>query len=194
MDGNNANATNQNNVATPVQQSTVQSANVDYDKMAEALERRSNGFMKSYLKEQGLSEDEMKEAIKTFKNNKTQKAQESQNNLINTQNQLQEVQNQNKNLMIENTAYQLSEELNIDKKAMPYLIKMAEFNECFDEKGSINNEKVKEALNKVLEDIPGLKKKEENKNPGIVIGADNSNSSQPTGNLFNFGFTGVRKQ
>lgn len=192
MNENNTNATNQNNVAIPVQQSTVQPANVDYDKMAEALEKRSNGFMKSYLKEQGLSEDEMKEAIKTFKSNKTEKEEAVQNNLSNMQNQLQESLNQNKQLKIEKSAYQLTDDLGVDKKTMPYLIKMADFKDCFDEKGNISNDKVKESLNKVLEDIPGLKKQEENKT-GIIIGADTSNSSQPSGNLFNFGFTGVRK-
>ena len=68
---NNVTPGGQNNPQnTLVQQGTTQPVNVDYDRMAEAIEKRSNSFMKTYLKEQGLSETEMQEAIKTFKDNK----------------------------------------------------------------------------------------------------------------------------
>lgn len=183
-----------NNAAQPVanQQATT-TVNVDYDKMAEALDKRSNGFMKSYLKEQGLSEDEMKEAIKTFKNNKSQKEAETQTNLTNVQSQLQDSQAENRNLKVENTLYSLADELNVDRKNVPYLIKMANLENCFNEKGEIQADKVKEAANKVLEDIPGLKKVEEKNDTGITIGANNENASQASGNIFGFNFTGVRK-
>lgn len=183
-----------NNAAQPVanQQATT-TVNVDYDKMAEALDKRSNGFMKSYLKEQGLSEDEMKEAIKTFKNNKSQKEAEAQTNLTNVQSQLQDSQAENRNLKVENTLYSLADELNVDRKNVPYLIKMANLENCFNEKGEIQADKVKEAANKVLEDIPGLKKVEEKNDTGITIGANNENASQASGNIFGFNFTGVRK-
>lgn len=184
------NSTAQPNVAT--QQATT-SVNVDYDKMAEAIDKRSNGFMKSYLKEQGLSEDEMKEAIKTFKTNKSQKEAETQTNLNNVQNQLQSSQAEIKSLKIENTLYSLADELNVDRKNVPYLIKMANLDNCFSEKGEIETDKVKEAINQVLTDIPGLKKKEEKEDTGITIGANNSNAGQASGNMFGFNFTGVRK-
>lgn len=184
------NSTAQPNVAT--QQATT-SVNVDYDKMAEAIDKRSNGFMKSYLKEQGLSEDEMKEAIKTFKTNKSQKEAETQTNLNNVQNQLQSSQAEIKSLKIENTLYSLADELNVDRKNVPYLIKMANLENCFSEKGEIETDKVKEAINQVLTDIPGLKKKEEKEDTGITIGANNSNAGQASGNMFGFNFTGVRK-
>lgn len=193
MNEKNQSAVNNTAQTIVANQQATPTVNVDYDKMAEALDKRSNGFMKTYLKEQGLSEDEMKEAIKNFKTNRSQKEVEAQTNLSNVQSQLQDSQAENRNLKVENTLYSLADELNVERKNVPYLIKMASLENCFNEKGEIQADKVKEAVNKVLEDIPGLKKVEEKNDTGITIGANNANASQASGNMFGFNFTGVRK-
>ena len=96
-------------------------------------------------------------------------------------------------LQIENEALKLASDLNVDNKTIPYLIKLADFNGCIDDKGGIAPDKVKEALNKVLTDVPSLKASDNTSTAGVTVGADASNGSQPSGNMFNFGFTGVRK-
>ena len=94
---------------------------------------------------------------------------------------------------IDNEAFKQAIDLGIDTKTIPYLTKLADFNSVTDEKGVIDSEKVKEALNKVLTDVPSLKPNKE-ESSGFVVGADTSNSTQNTsGRLFNFDFTGVRK-
>ena len=176
-----------------VQQGTTQPVNVDYDRMAEAIEKRSNSFMKTYLKEQGLSETEMQEAIKTFKDNKAKSSIDVQNNLTTLQNQLNEKDSKYQKLQLESEAYKQAISLKVDEKTIPYLIKMADFKDCFDEKGDITPDKVKDALNQVLTDVPTLKTNENESKSGVQVGADSSTQVQPNGNMFGFNFAGVRK-
>lgn len=50
-----------------------------------------------------------------------------------------------------------SVELGIDAKTIPYVLKMADLSQVVGQDGKINDEILKAALNKVLEDVPGLK-------------------------------------
>lgn len=180
---------------------TTQNANqgisIDYDKIQGMIDSRNQrneeSILKSYFQKQGLSENEMNEAISTFK---TQKEENSKKQVVdnqNLQNQLNESNLKNQKLQIENEALRLAGDLQVDNKTIPYLIKLADFNGCIDDKGVIAPDKVKESLNKVLTDVPNLKAKESNSTAGVTVGADSSNGSQPSGNMFNFGFAGVRK-
>lgn len=196
-DGSNAEVTTAQNVTQNTNQGSNQNPTIDYDKIQGMIDSRNarteESVLKSYFQSQGLSEDEMKQAISTYK---TQKAEnDKQQGLDNAklQGQLQEANNRVLETQIDNEAFKQAIELGIDTKTIPYLTKMADFTGVTDEKGTIDSEKVKEALNKVLEDIPSLKPSKEQRS-GIVVGADTSNSTQnASGNLFNFGFTGVRK-
>ena len=48
-------------------------------------------------------------------------------------------------------------ELGVDLKTMPYVLKLADLSNAADEKGTINKENLKAALNTVLEELPQLK-------------------------------------
>lgn len=197
MEGNQA----QNPAVTTGSNVTQQNANqgnaIDYDKIQGMIDSRNqrneDSILKSYFQQQGLSEDEMKQAINSFK---TQKEENNKKQVVdneNLQNQLTQVQGQLLQSQINNEAFKQAIELGVDMKTIPYLTKLADFTSVCDEKGAINAEKVKEALNKVLTDVPSLKIKENDGTAGVKVGADTSNSSQPSGSLFGFNFTGVRK-
>lgn len=66
--------------------------------------------------------------------------------------------------------------LDIDSKSIPYVVKLADFSNVSDEKGAINGDSVKSALEKVLEDVPALKKASPDLGD-LKIGADGSQSS-----------------
>lgn len=173
------------------------SSGIDYEKIQGMIEcrnqRNEDSILKSYFQKQGLNEEEMNQAIANFK---TQKKENSQKQVVDNhslQNQLREQNLNNQKLKIENEALMLANDLQVDCKTIPYLIKLADFNDCINDKNEIDSSKVKEALNKVLTDVPSLKLKENDNTVGITIGADSSNGSQPNGNMFNFGFAGVRK-
>lgn len=182
---------------TNATQSVTQTPAIDYDKIQGMIDSRNqrneDSILKSYFQKQGLSEDEMSEAIKNFKDNKVKASEDAQNNLTNLQDQLNKSNARISKVEMEYEAFKQAIDLNVDSKTIPYLIKMADFSKCLDDKGQITPDKVKEALNQVLTDIPNLKSKEEDNVSGIQVGADSSNSGQPSGNLFGFNFTGVRK-
>ncbi len=170
---------------------------IDYDKIQGMIDSRNqrneDAILKSYFQKQGLSEDEMNTAIQSFKTKREQDSKQQKVDNENLQNQLKDKDAVILKQNIEHEALLQALELGVDTKTVPYLIKLADFSSVTDEKGSIDGEKVKTALSKVLTDVPGLKQEKEKGTEGVQIGADTSNSTQPSGSLFNFGFTGVRK-
>ena len=109
--------------------------------------------LKGYFKQQGLSKEEIEQAISSFKEQKA--AQQPDMEQI----QLQAVQVRQalQQAQIENKAILSAIELRLDVKTVPYLMKMADFNNVMKEDGTVNEDTIKEALNKVLEDVPALK-------------------------------------
>ena len=57
--------------------------------------------------------------------------------------------------------------------------------------GKIQEDTLKTALQKVVDDIPGLKK-QLNGVVGITVGADTNNNTNSNNSVFDFGFAGVR--
>jgi len=182
--------------ATP--QNTNQGAAIDYDKIQGMIDSRNqrneDSILKSYFQKQGLSEDEMNQAISTFKTQRDENNKQQAVDNQNLQNQLNESNLKYQKLQIESEAFKQAIDLEVDNKTIPYLIKLADFNGCLDDKGVIAPDKVKEALNKVLTDVPSLKASDNTSTAGVTVGADASNGSQPSGNMFGFNFASVRKQ
>ena len=83
------------------------------------------------------------------------------------------------------------DDLNVDNKTMPYLLKMADFNNCIGKDGNVLEDTLKAALQKVVDDVPGLKKQVQGV-VGITVGADTNNGTNSNNGVFDFGFTGVR--
>lgn len=73
-------------------QNNQQTAGVDYDKIQAMLDnataKKENAVLKSYFQQQGLSEDEISQAIATFKQNKQQQTEQQQNANANLQNEV----------------------------------------------------------------------------------------------------------
>ena len=182
---------------TNATQSATQAPTIDYEKIQGMIDSRNqrneDSILKSYFQKQGLSEDEMNEAIKTYKDNQSQKANEAQNNLTDLQDKLSKSDAKYQKLQIESEAFKQAIDLNVDTKTIPYLIKLADFNGCINEKGETLPDKIKDALNQVLTDVPNLKANEGDNKAGVKVGADTDNASQPSGNIFGFNYNGVRK-
>lgn len=185
------------NATAPNTNQGVNNSAIDYDKIQRMIDSRNqrneDSILKSYFQKQGLSEDEMNQAISTFK---TQKEENSKKQVVdnqNLQNQLNESSLENQNLKIEIEALRLASDLKVDNKTIPYLIKLADFNGCIDDKGAIASDKVKEALNKVLTDVPNLKMSESNGIVGVKVGADASNSEGSSLDSILSGIFGTKK-
>lgn len=177
-------------------QGTTQTPSIDYDKIQGMIDSRNSkteeSVLKSYFQSQGLSADEMNQAIKTFK---TQKEENNKQQIIDNNSLKEQLATANKATLqsnIEKEAIMQALELGIDTKTIPYVSKLADFSKAVDDQGKIDNEAIKTAIQQVLDDVPAFKSKNENASD-LKVGADGSDTKNPSGELFNFGFTGVRK-
>ena len=202
MEGNDANNnanSNQNNAqnTTGQQNKTANQASstIDYNKIQEMIDGRNakteDSILKSYFEKQGLSKEEMESAINAFKTQKANQAKAQDTELADTQASLKKAQLENQRLKIEKKAYDFVDDLNIDNKTMPYLLKMADLSKCIDKEGNVLEDTLKTALEQVIADVPGLKKQTQGV-VGITVGADTTNNTNSNNNVFDFGFAGVR--
>lgn len=157
----------------PAPQSNPTQPAIDYDKIQQmlngTLQAKEDTALKAYFKQQGLSQQEVEQAIATFKEQKAQ----NQPNVEVIQQQANQAQVQMQRAIIERDAYMLSGEIGVDLKTMPYVLKMADLAEVV-ENGQVNQDKLKEALNKVLEEVPQLKPQAETQQSGFrQIGVGN---------------------
>jgi len=141
----------------------------DYDKLASIISGKQSvtedTILKNYFKQQGLSSEEMNQAIQSFR---TEKAKNNPD-VTAIQSQLTQAQALAEKAEVERLATIEAVGLGIDVKTLPYVLKMADLSSVKGQDGKVNQESVKNALNKVLEDVPQLKPTQAT-NQGFQIG------------------------
>lgn len=130
---------------------------IDYGKIQQMLDgtlaAKEDTALKAYFKQQGLSQQEVEQAIAAFKQQKAANTPDVGAMQI----QLTQAQEAAKQAQIQNVAILAAVSLGIDAKTIPYILKMADLSQAVGQDGKVNEENLKAALNKVLEDVPGLK-------------------------------------
>lgn len=109
--------------------------------------------LKNYFRNQGMTEEEMKQAIAVFKQQKAA----SQPDVKEIQAQLAKAQEESLRAAIENAAIMEAVGMGLDAKTIPYVLKMADLSNAVGQDGKTSQENIKNAINKVLEDVPQLK-------------------------------------
>lgn len=189
---NNQNLENQNQQPSGNQQQPT----FDYDKLATLITGKQSvtedTVLKSYFKEQGLSSDEMKQAISAFKAEKAKNTPD----VNKLQSDITTANNARLQAEINQHATLEAVKLGVDIKSIPYVIKMADFSNVATD-GSISTDKVTEAVKKVIEDIPAFKggnvSGDENQNNGFQkIGGDGGNENKATEDMLR-GIFGIKK-
>lgn len=163
---------------TGQQSGTAAGPQFDYEKLASLIAGKTSvtedTVLKSYFKQQGLSQEEMAQAIQAFK---AQKAA-SQPDVGALQSQAAQAQAQARQIQIENAAILAAVGLGIDAKTIPYLIKMTDLSQAVGQDGKVNTETVTNALKKTLEDVPGLKPQAAGQSGFVQIGAAGNGNQQ----------------
>ena len=130
---------------------------IDYDKLAQLISGKQaateDSLLKGYFKQQGLSQEEMEQAIAAFKQQKAANTPD----VGALQTQMTQAQAAAQQAQIQAAATLEAVALGIDAKSIPYILKLADFSQAVGQDGKINNETVNNALKKVLADIPALK-------------------------------------
>lgn len=162
--------------------SSAQPPQIDYEKLAGIISGKQTvteeTVLKNYFKNQGLSGEEMHQAIASFKEQKAKNTPDpiALQNQLNTANRLLLTEKINNQATLQAMA------LGIEAKSIPYIIKMADMSNVTDDKGNVVEENVKKAIEKVLEDVPALKGNmgsgnAENKKGGFHIGGSVGNNN-----------------
>ena len=171
---------NQNSPANP--QTPPQNAPaIDYAKIQQMLEgtlaAKEDTALKAYFKQQGLSQQEVVQAIAAFKQQKAANQPDVnalQGQITEAQSQMAAAQEAAKQAQIESAATMMAVTLGIDAKTIPYVLKMADLGQVMGQDGKINEETLKTSLNKVLEDIPALKPQASGSSGFVQVGAANN--------------------
>lgn len=139
------------------QQNPAAAPEFDYEKLAQLVAGKQTvteeSVLKGYFKQQGLSKEQLDQAIAAFK----QQQAASQPDVAAIQQQAVQAQALAQQAMLDKEATLAAIGLGIDAKTIPYVLKMADLNQAMGQDGKINEETLKNALNKVLEDVPALK-------------------------------------
>ena len=152
----------------------------DYDKLASLINGKQSvtedTVLKSYFKEQGLSADEMKQAISAFKEQKAKNTPD----IAKMQSEVESANNAKLTAEVNQSATLEAVKQGVDVTSVPYVLKMADFSAVITD-GKISTEKLTEAVKKVLDDIPALKAKA-SENAGSVqkIGGDGNGNKNLT--------------
>ena len=153
-------------------------AAIDYGKIQQMLDgtlaAKEDTALKAYFKQQGLSQQEVEQAIAAFKQQKAANTPD----VGAMQNQLTQAQETAKQAQIQNAAILVAVSMGIDAKTIPYILKMADLSQAVGQDGKVNEENLKAALNKVLEDVPALKPQASGTTGFIQVGAASSGTGQ----------------
>lgn len=149
---------------------------IDYGKIQQMLDgtlaAKEDTALKAYFRQQGLSQEEVEQAIAAFKQQKAANTPD----VGAMQAQVTQAQATARQAQIESAAVMAAVGLGVDAKTIPYVIKMADLSQVVGQDGKINEETMKAALSKVLEDVPGLKPQAAGTTGFVQVGAASSNA------------------
>ena len=167
----------------------------DYDKLAGIINGKQRAdeetILKKYFKNQGLSSDEMEQAIAAFKDQKAKNTPD----VGKLQSDLSTAQSDLLRERINTAAMKAALKQGVPLESVDYLLRMADLNKATDETGQVQEDAVTEAIKKVLEDVPALKgnKPEGNGGTGFNrIGGDGQNTTGTDEDMLR-GIFGIRK-
>lgn len=146
---------------TQTTQSTTSQTAIDYTKIEDIVNKRSSNAsesaVKGYLKEQGLSGDELNDAVKQYKTAQALKAKEEQEKASNLVKENAALKAQIMNASIDSKVSELSAGMGVSAEKLPFLQKMVDRSKASKEDGSLNDEEIKKAIEDVLKAFPDFK-------------------------------------
>ncbi|MGM9649227.1 MAG: hypothetical protein ACI3XY_04580 [Butyricicoccaceae bacterium] len=152
---------------------------IDYEKLAGIVAGKQkvaeDTVLKNYFKQQGLDAEQMAQAINTYK----EQQKTNTPDVATLQTQLSQSQEAARRAQVESAAMMEAVSLGVDPKVIPYLIRLADTSQAVGQDGKVDSEAVKNALNKVLEDVPALKAQPQ-QSSGFHIGASNEGNQNQT--------------
>lgn len=152
--------------------------NFDYDKLAEAIAKRNasheTAVLKGMLKEQGLTKEEVDEAVKQYRQNQANKAKEEQKRIDNIIAENQRYKEAEIAKQVNGEASVIAKELGVREDRIETLIALCDRSKFTDDKGVINKEEMKKELEAKLTSVPEFKNKKQ-----VTIQSVKTNAQTP---------------
>ena len=159
-----------------------------FSKLDEIITKRTNGLVKSILKEQGVDGDELKDLVNAYNTNKQTKAKEQSENKTKLKNENTQLKEQLSDMKFQGEVNKLASELEFSQDADKYLSKLINKNDYLDDKGEIKVDDLKKGMEQVLKDLPALKKVEGQKGLHYVGGQGNGGNDPQSDDLLRKAF------
>jgi poly(A) polymerase Pap1 len=164
----------------------VQAPEIDYGKIeamiTKGTQQKESAILKSYFEQQGMTEEEVKTAISSYKAEQGKKAQEKETLYADMQKENESLKAQILQSSINAKAMDIGLDMGVDKNAVTYLVKMADLSKAVNEKNEISEEAIKDAFEEVLKNVPALKASQ-NSNEGFKVGADSHQQENDRTNM-----------
>lgn len=146
------------------QQSTSQMSDtpqIDYDKLAEVVSKRSAGtedkVLQGYFKQQGLTQEEAAQAISEYKQAQTTKQQEEQNRIANMEAENKNLKVQILNADIDKKVAELAGSMGLQSEKVPFLCKLIDRANATGNDGKLMDDNIKAAIEEVVKAFPDFK-------------------------------------
>lgn len=164
------------------QETTQQTPNYDeiFNKLDAILDKRSDGLAKSALKDNGIDENEIADIVKAYRDQKQSKATEQANALTTANQTIASLQSQIAERDMNDALNAAALEFGIDGNSLQYVTRLVDRTDLLNADGKPDAEKVKAAVNKVLEDVPALKSTA-SENKGFVPVGNKTGGSADSG-------------
>lgn len=154
---------------------------IDYGKIEEIVNKRqqstADSVLKGYLKEQGLTGDELTQAINEFKNQKAQAQKNAQQEQENMKLENQKLKTQIINSNIDSKVTTLAVNDGVQAEKIPFLLKLIDRKDLVNDKGEIDEAKCKASIENVVKAFPDFKTTFQANNGFQQIGGNGSNSN-----------------
>lgn len=161
-------------------------SNIDYGKIEEmvnkGIQQKENGILKSYFSQQGLSEDEMKVAIETYKTNKANKEKEQAANnpdLLKLQEEIKTLKSAAQKEKINNAIQLQAFGMGLNEKAVNAMLRIQTFDDVMDGE-NISKDKIKANIDNFLKDYDMFKPQTNNSGFSVEIGAKDETPKKET--------------
>ena len=149
--------------ANPTVTTDPSQLNFDYDKLAEAIAKRNasheTAVLKGMLKEQGLTKEEVDEAVKQYRQNQANKAKEEQKRIDDILAENKRYKEAEIAKQVNDEASKIAKEIGVRDDRIETLIALCDRSKFTDDKGVVNKEEMKKELEAKLTSVPEFKNK-----------------------------------
>lgn len=164
----------------------TKSTDIDYTKLEEIINKglqvKENGILKSYFSQQGLTEDEVKEAVETYKTNKANKEKEKIGNspeLAELKQQIETLKSEKAKQELDNAIQLTAMGMGLNEKGINALLKIQDFSNVIDG-DKVSKEKIQENIDNFLNDYEMFKPKSQGGGFKVSVGPDKETLKQET--------------